>query len=593
MSDSRDPDERADPPATLDDADVDQLLTEVIGRVHGVADERARWELLLEAVVTMAADLSLDGLLERIVAIASRLAGARYAALGVLDASGHGLRTFVHHGIDAELAREIGALPSGHGLLGLIIERPAPLRLHDLTQHPASYGFPPGHPPMHSFLGVPVRTRDKVFGNLYLTEKVGGGDFTEQDERIVVALAAAAGVAVENAQLYADVRRRERWLAATAEVTAVLLAQLDPKAALQAIVDRAAGVAQADAAWIASGPSDDEHIGDLTVEVWSGPEVDPKLCRVLAWPLVREVAETGVPRAVEDLALEAEGGERGPVPESPGPESPRPGCLGLGPAILVPLSTATGFTGVLALAWSPQNAGRQLDLDPALPASFARQAALSFQVARANEDQQRLVIFEERDRIGRDLHDLVIQRLFATGLSLQGASRLADLPELRWRLESAVDDLDATIKDIRSTIFGLGSNRNTSDLRTEVTRLVRRAAATLKFEPTVSFNGPVPSVVDPEVGADLLAVLSEALSNTARHARASQVHVSISANDEITLEIVDDGAGIPPGVTESGLRNMRERAERRGGSFAVGPGALPGGTHVRWSVPLAAAMTGS
>ncbi len=566
-------------PTSLVDADVDQLLREVTGRVHGVLDEQARWELLLDAVVTMAADLSLDGLLERIVAIARQLAGAQYAALGVLDAGGRGLRTFIHQGIDPKLAPKIGSLPCGHGLLGLIIDRPEPLRLHDLTRHPASAGTPAEHPPMHSFLGVPVRTRGKVFGNLYLTEKQGAGDFTAQDERIVLALAAAAGVAIDNAQLYADIRRRERWLAATAEVTGALLAQMAPIAALQTIADRAAEVAEADAVWIASGPSGEEKLEDFTVEVCTTPGVMDTDFPQSALLLAREVAEGGVPRVVEDLGAAA-AGEAGAASASP---------TALGPAILVPLSTATGFTGVLVLAWTPEHVDRQLSLDPALAASFAKQAALSFQVARAHEDQHRLALFEERDRIGRDLHDVVIQRLFATGLSLQGAGRLADSAQVRARLESAVDELDDTIKDIRGTIFALSSPRTGADLRADLTSLCQRAAATLGFEPTLSLAGPIASVIDAELGADLLAVLSEALSNTARHARATQVQVRLSVGRAIVLEVVDDGVGFGVGVRHSGLRNLRERAECRGGSFAAGPGPHGRGTQLRWTVPAARA----
>ena len=187
---------------------LDDLLREVLERVQAVLDEQARLRLLLDAVVTMAADLSLDGVLSRIVAIASRLADAQYAALGVLDTSpGRRLRTFVHHGMDRRHGHRDRRPAHGLGLLGLLIDEPAPLRLHDIAEHPASYGFPPHHPPMSSFLGVPVRIRDKVFGNLYLTEKAGGGDFTDQDEAIVVALAAAAGVAIENAQLYEEAAR--------------------------------------------------------------------------------------------------------------------------------------------------------------------------------------------------------------------------------------------------------------------------------------------------------------------------------------------------------------------------------------------------
>ena len=221
--------------AGLERVEFDDLLREVLTRVHGVLDEQDRQRLLLDAVVTMAADLSLDGVLARIVTIASNLVDAQYAALGVLDVRRDRLRTFIHHGMTDDQVAEIGELPSGHGLLGLIIDQPEPLRLSDLTAHPASYGIPPGHPPMSSFLGVPVRIRDRVFGNLYLTEKAGGVDFTEQDESIVIALAAAAGVTIENARLYEEAAQRQEWLSATAEIAAVLA---DPASGQNGSADR-------------------------------------------------------------------------------------------------------------------------------------------------------------------------------------------------------------------------------------------------------------------------------------------------------------------------------------------------------------------
>jgi signal transduction histidine kinase len=378
--------------------------------------DRSRLQLLLDGFVTMAADLSLDGVLSRIVTIAGALVDARYAALGVLaDEGAQRLRTFVHHGMSDEEVVRIGELPSGHGLLGLIIDRPEPLRLPDLTAHPASYGVPPGHPPMTSFLGVPVRIRDRVFGNLYLTEKAGGVDFSEEDERIVVALAAAAGVAIENARLY-------------------------------------------------------------------------------------EAAE------------------------------------------------------------------------------------------RAREDQQRLALFEDRDRIGRDLHDLVIQRLFAVGLSLQGASRLAADETVRARLEQAVDDLDGTIKDIRRTIFALGSIGESTDVQTEVERLVERAAATLKARPTLEIDGPLRSLVPALVVPDMLAVLGEALSNASRHAEATDVAVRVRCSaDEVVVTVADDGRGIDEDVPRSGLENMRQRALKHGGGLSV-TSALGSGTTVVWRVPIAAVV---
>lgn len=560
----------------LSDTALDDLLRELLGRVHAVLDEQARWRLLLDAVVTMAADLSLDRLLSRIVEIAGGLAGAQYAALGVLGVGPERrLRTFVTHGMSPSQVSEIGDLPTGHGLLGLIIDRPEPLRLHDIAEHPASYGFPPSHPPMSSFLGVPVRIRGQVFGNLYLTEKVGGSDFTQQDEEIVVALAAAAGVAIENARLSEEAARRERWLSATAEITGTLsgASSTGGQDLLQLVADRAREVADADVAWIVAGPDAE----DLKVRVTSGVTVDEAAMAALdmSTSLASDVVRSGAPISVDDLR-----------------QSPRAidvsaalGLQQLGPAIVVPLRSDVGVEGVLALAWTPERIASYHAIETEMPASFAKQAALAIQVSRAREDLQRLAVFEDRDRIGRDLHDLVIQRLFAIGLGLQSTSRLIDRPDAVGRIDSAVDDLDATIKDIRRSIFALGSVGETADIQSEVTRMVDRAAGTMKFRPSLIFEGPVRSLVGPVIAPELLAVLAEALSNASRHADPSAVSVVVEAGERITLTVTDDGRGIPAQVAESGLSNMRERARRLGGSCEIS--SMPGeGTTVRWSVPL-------
>ncbi|GAA4098731.1 GAF domain-containing protein [Nocardioides kongjuensis] len=522
-------------PVDLGAVEFEELVREVLDRMHGALDQQARLQLLLDAVVTISADLSLDGVLSRIVAIASRLVDARYAALGVLSAGRQRrLRTFVHHGISADLAAEIGDLPTGHGLLGLIIDRPEPLRLHDIAEHPASYGFPEHHPPMSSFLGVPVRIRDRVFGNLYLTEKAGGGDFTAQDEEIVVALAAAAGVAIENARLYEETTTRETWALATAALGAALA---DPDPAEDPVADlvaQARGLAGADAAW---------------------------------------------------AEITAEDGQQQPLAHS-GSDGRGDG----GPVLTVPFAPSAGTTGTLSLAWSPEHEDRYHALDAKLVAAFAEQAALSLQLAEAREDQRRLAVFEDRDRIGRDLHDLVIQRLFAVGLGLQGATRLVQRPEVAARIEQAVDDLDATIKDIRRAIFGLSSLESDGDVQAEVTRLVDRAAATLKFRPSLSFEGPVRTLVPDEVVPDLLAVLAEGLSNASRHAEATAVQVVLEAGDEVVLTVRDNGRGMSGAVAESGLANIRARAEQRGGSLTVETGA-GGGTALVWAVPTQGSAT--
>jgi signal transduction histidine kinase len=388
---------------------------------------------------------------------------------------------------------------------------------------------------MRSFLGVPVRIRDKVFGNLYLTEK-NDGEFTEQDERIVVALAAAAGVAIENARLHEEAKTRERWLAASAQVSSMLSAAPTTAAGLEDVTERARREAGATAAYLLEGPN---------------PEVPGGLPAPVA-DAVPTAVRTATPAVVEE-----------------------------GPALVVPVDR----DGVLVLVWDPAERDGLHDLDPAVPAQYAEQVAVALELARAREDHERLALFEDRDRIGRDLHDLVIQRLFAIGLSLQSTGAMVERPEARRRVDAAVDDLDATIKDIRRSIFALASTEDAADIQAEVTRMVDRAAATLKFQPALRFEGPVRALVTTAIAPELLAVLGEALSNAAKHADANAVSVVLSAGDAVTLTVTDDGRGIPKGAVESGLSNMRHRAERLGGTFTVRSG--PPGTTVVWSVPTA------
>ena len=559
---------------------LEELLREVLARVDEIVDDQHRLQLLLDAVVGLASDLSLDGVLQRVVKVACDLAGARYAALGVLGSqSDRRLQAFVTHGLTQEQRDLIGDLPRGRGLLGRIIDQPEPLRLHDIAEDPNSYGFPANHPPMRSFLGVPLRVRDRIFGNLYLTEKSGGGDFTESDESVVSALAAAAGVMIENAQLYEEGVRRERWLAATAEIAGMIATSGDSEAVLQTIADRAREVAKADVATIVLRRSET----DLELVITSGEEllVRPPRAVSMAGSLAGQVVASGEVLVVPDLAadprtaedLTREYADRA----SPGPR--------LGPAVLVPLRTTMGVQGALCLAWTLDRQPLFREVDVALPGQFAEQAAVALQVSRARADQERLMVFEDRDRIGRDLHDLVIQRLFAVGLSLENTSRmLADRPEVAHRVAAAVDDLDSTIKDIRRSIFALSSAEDSTDVRRAALDLVERAERMLKFRPSLRFAGPVSSTVSAAVAPHLTAVLAEALSNVIRHAEATRVEVVIEAGDDIVLTVRDDGRGLPDDASPSGLANIAQRAEQLGGSCEVqsSPG---GGTVVAWRVP--------
>lgn len=568
--------------APLARARLDELLGELLERVGDVLDSQERTHRLLDAVVALAGDLALDSVLQRIISTACELVGARYGALGVLAAPAEDgqrrLREFVTHGLTGEQRAAIGSLPRGHGLLGQIIDHPVPLRLDTIAGHDASYGFPPHHPPMDSFLGVPVRIRDRVFGNLYLTEKRAGAPFTLEDEEVVVALAAAAGVVIENARLYEEGLLRQRWLGAAAEITAALLGDVERSTALQLVADRAGEVAGADVAAVLLRHHDSP---DLVLNVISGAPGDatPGLVVPAGQGLVGHVMSTGERVVSLDPLHDPRYDRAGFVGAMAWPE--------VGPMMGVPLSIDDVLVGVLVLIWQRGREQDFLDTDAAPAEGFAEQAALALRVASGREDQARLAVFEDRDRIGRDLHDLVIQRLFAIGLTLENVSRMSTRPEISQRLGSAVDDIDATIKDIRRSIFELGSDRRgRDDFRVELGEVVDDESVVLGFRPRVTTDGPVGSVLSDGVRAHLLAVLREALSNAARHAKATAVEVSCSAvGRELVLTVTDNGTGIEDDVRASGIRNMGERAASLGGSFDVRRRA-EGGTRVTWTVPL-------
>ncbi|BCJ48929.1 histidine kinase [Actinoplanes sp. NBRC 14428] len=533
---------------------LDELLQEMLDRVGEVVTSRERIRALLDAVVGISTDLDLRSTLQRIVQAACNLVGARYGALGVLGPDRRELSDFITHGIDPELHARIGDLPHGRGVLGLLITDPHPVRLPDITRHPRSYGFPPNHPPMHSFLGVPVRTRDQIFGNLYLAEKQGAPEFTDDDEEIVVALAAAAGVAIDNARLFTLAQRRERWLSAAAEITSVLLGTVNRTEALRLIARRAREISNAELVLVLLH---DEDTARYSIEVADG--ADAMVGRMLS---------------VDVDALATEGTSLGDIADWPGPVPD-------GPAMAAPLANADMPQGVLIVAGA--EAGREDDA--ALLSSFAGQATLALERARAQEERELLVVLEDRERIARDLHDVVIQRLFATGMQLQGVAPHALRPDTAKKISAAVDDLDATIRDIRRSIFELRAPVGPS-LRTELRDAVEAATDALGFRPSLDVSGPVDSAVPDDVVPELLAVLREALSNVARHANASGVRVSVRAADgEVVIRVEDDGVGTDPAAARGGLVNMGERARDLGGVFEVTPGPA-GGTIVSWRVPL-------
>ncbi|MGI5202470.1 GAF domain-containing sensor histidine kinase [Spirillospora sp. CA-108201] len=550
---------------------LDDLLSELQSRLEAARSTRDRVHALLEAVVSIGSELDLESVLRRITEAATTLVDARYGALGVIGEEGEHLVQFVTVGVGDEEIEAIGHWPHGHGILGLLIRDPRSLRLPDLGHHPASSGFPANHPPMRTFLGVPIRVRDEVFGNLYLTEKAGGGQFEEEDEVVVIALATAAGVAIENARLYQETRRRERWLEASAEVSTALLSGTDPHEVTTLVAQRAQEIAEADLAAVALVEEGGPH---FVVEAARGHGAER--LEGLRVPLEHSVAG---PVFTDGKALRlADGGKAAR-------EADVPVRLPVGPLLVVPLGLGSAARGVIAVVNPPGGAlfseGTQRLLE-----AFAGQAAVALELAERRRDAERLALLEDRDRIAKDLHDTVIQRLFATAMGLMAAIKITQKREVAVRVQRAVDDLDDTIRQIRSSIFALqGPEADETSLRSRVHALADRAAEHLGFAPSVRLDGLLDTSVDEEIGEQLLAVVREALSNVARHARATEAALNIDVGDDVTVRVEDNGIGIAEGGRRSGLRNMEARAEGLGGTCTAGR-RPEGGTVLVWCVPL-------
>ncbi|WP_223766512.1 sensor histidine kinase [Streptomyces huiliensis] len=549
---------------------LDELLDEVQARLDAARGTRDRVHKLLEAVLSVGRGLDLEQVLRGIIEAAVVLVDARYGALGVIGPDGRRLSQFLTVGLTDEEIAAIGPYPCGHGILGELIRRPEPLRLPEICDHPASYGFPSGHPPMSTFLGVPIRVRDHVFGNLYLTEKRGGASFEDEDEEVLATLAVAAGIAIENARLYEESTRRERWLRAGAEVTTALMTDRPRDEVTARITELAREITGSALAAFSLPEAGD---GALTVEAATGVGADT--LRHLVLPLegtLSGAAFTGA-RPVRGRADEVPAGPAGP-----------------GSALAVPVTSGDDAVHGVLLLVRAAGAGDfpEWEAEPLL--AFAGQTGLAMELAERRADTAQLALLEDRDRIARDLHDLAIQRLFATGMTLQSADRFIDHPEAAERVRRAVGDLDETIKIIRSTIFGLRSRETAPQhgLRTRVVRAVAEAGTALGFAPSLRMEGLLDTQVPREAADDAVAVLAEALANVARHAEAGAVDVAVvNEGGALVLTVADDGVGMPATDTRrSGLRNLAERAERHGGTLTL---AAPtgGGTLLEWRIPLA------
>ncbi|WP_225823953.1 GAF domain-containing protein [Streptomyces naphthomycinicus] len=564
-----------EPRVRLPQLKLDELLEELQARIDAARGTQERVHSLLEAVLSVGRELDLEHALHAIVESAALLVDAEYAALGVIGPDGSSLSAFHTVGVTDEQIAEIGHYPEGHGILGEVIRHPEPLRLEKIPQHPASYGFPLHHPPMNTFLGVPIRVRDQVFGNLYLTEKRGGVQFDEEDESVLCTLAVAAGVAIDNARLYEESRLRERWLLANAEISHSLMSGSAHAEALKLIAERAREIMGSALAAVATPLEDGES---LTVEIAVG--VDAEAHRGLVLPLTGSLMglafSAAAPVATDDVGDD----------ERICPEPPR--FQGLGPALAVPIGTGRG--GVRGVVLVARESGRPVfsGKEAEMLRGFAAQAAIAMELAERRRDAEQIAVLQDRDRIARDLHDLAIQRLFATGMTLQSAGRFIEHPEASERVLRAVDDLDETIKIIRSAIFGLRARTGGAGdgLRSRVVRVVGEETPVLGFAPSVRMEGLVDTDVPRETADHVVAVLSEALTNIARHAHADRAQVVLTADGhEVSLTVSDNGVGIPEGGRRSGLRNMAERAEQLGGHLDVsGPGG--GGATLCWRVPL-------
>lgn len=551
---------------TLSQLRLRELLTEVQDRVEEILTGRDRLDGLVEAMLAVTSGLELDVTLRTIVHTAIDLVDAKYGALGVL---GHedDLVEFVYEGIDEATREQIGNLPEGRGVLGVLLADPKPIRLENISSHPTSVGFPPNHPPMRTFLGVPLRVRDEVFGNLYLTEKVGGQPFSEDDEVLLQALAAAAGIAIDNARLYEKARARQSWIAATRDISTELLSGTDPAGVFRLVADDALKLSGAVGALVAVPidpdlPTDD--VSELVVAASAGELV--------------AAAQSSIP--VQGTAIGDAYAQRMPWRFN-GTD------VGIGdsgrPALVLPLRATDTVAGVL-VALRPEGAQPFSVGELDLMAAFADQAALAWQLASTQHRISELSILTDRERIARDLHDHVIQRLFAVGLSLQGTIARARSGEVQQRLSDTVDDLQAVIQDIRTTIFDL------NDGSSGITRLRQRVDEAVGAFPgsgvrtSVQYIGPL-SVVDATLADHAEAVVREAVSNAVRHAKSTALTVTISVDDDLTIEVTDNGRGMPADITGSGLTNLRRRAEDVGGSFSV-LAAPDGGTHLIWRAPL-------
>lgn len=555
--------------------EFESALTHFVERAEEMVTSQSRMRDLIRINNELTSNLDLPNVLRRIVEIGRELLNARYAAMGVIGDERR-LEQFIHVGMDPEVYQQIDHLPEGKGLLGALIDDPHPVRLEIISTDARSSGFPANHPPMDSFLGVPIRVRNEVYGNLYLTDSLTGA-FSPDDEELAEALAATAGIAIENARLFDDSAYRARWSSALAEVTSQLLTEEDGDH-LNVIVDEVRKLADADLVSIAIVSEEGDEIA---VDHASGDGAEELSGQ--AFPLAGSFAES-VLSAGEPLLVDEQ--------RNVEPYGLAQAAL-LGNSMVVPFGRRDQPVGILAVTRSKGRlpfSARDVDLG----VSFASHIGLALDRAESQRARRRVALLEDRGRIARDLHDHVIQRLFATGLSLQGtaAGIGGDAAE---QIAAQIDEIDGAIAQIRQSIFAMRRDPETTSvgLRGRILEIVDRVGDQLQSKPRVTFSGPVDLMASGELTDDIAAVVTEALANTVRHAQATKVDIAVTAaSGQVSIEVTDNGVGPGDPPRLSGLANLRQRAESKGGTFAIHQ-ANGGGTRLAWSVPTSASSLGA
>ena len=540
----------------------DDRLRELTARVDTLLGAQGRLRNLLDANQRIVTQLELPTVLEEVVRAAVELANARYGALGIVGSHGN-LEQFIHVGDPPGMLEAVGHLPHGEGLLGALIVDPQPIRLDRLRDDPRSIGFPPGHVEMTNFLGVPVRVGGTVYGHLYLTDHRGGG-FSRDDEELVGSLAAAAGFAIENARLYRESQLRETWSAASAEMTSGVLTHIGE--ALPLVTRNLLALGEADIVMVvvrdeSSGRTHPVHVvaADQSQEDWSSD------------------------RTVGSLATEVIDGGRARLfsPDDTG----RPALRGCGPAMVVPLHTGNAGQGALIIGRAsgrPEFTAVELEV----ASSYGVQAGVALQLKAARADREQVLLYEDRGRIARDLHDHIIQRLFGTGMQLQTVlGTMPNGPDAE-RVDQAITDLDDVIGQIRTIIFTLKEKaKPPGGIRQRLVDLLARSATRHRVDPRITLSGPLDSGIDAGLADDILAVAEELISNAVRHADATAIGVRIDADDrEVRVEVSNEGPAFDADAPRSGLANLQRRASARGGDLAVS--SHDGVTRALWTAPI-------